>query len=184
MAVLEGIARRVVLTGSESTGKTTLAAELARHFGAPWIPEYVRGYMNRKGAPLDAGDVEPIARGQIAVLDAELARAGHLIILDTDLLSTVLYAEHYYGSCPEWIRQEAHARRGDLYLLAGIDVPWTPDPQRDRAHNREEMAELFRHALDSRRLPFVSLRGGRRERFEAAVGAIERSIRDLRHSGT
>jgi nicotinamide riboside kinase len=30
---------RVVLTGPEASGKTTLAATLAEHFGAPWTPE-------------------------------------------------------------------------------------------------------------------------------------------------
>ena len=69
MATLEGIPRRVVLTGSESTGKTTLTADLARHYNVLWVPEYVRSYAAWKLAPLDAGDVTPIALGQIAVQD-------------------------------------------------------------------------------------------------------------------
>jgi len=173
MAPLEGIARRVVLTGSESTGKTTLAADLARHYHTLWVPEYVRGYAAWKGAPLNAGDVTPIALGQIAVQDAALMRAGRLLLLDTDLLSTAVYAAHYYGECPDWIVRTVPARRADLYLLCDIDVPWTPDPQRDRPDDRQVMQRLFREALRMHGFPVVELRGGWRDRFQAARSAID-----------
>jgi NadR type nicotinamide-nucleotide adenylyltransferase len=179
MDPVESIARKVVLIGSECTGKTTLAAELARHYGAMWLPEYVRGYAESKGAPLDAGDVEPIARGQIAVQDAALERARQLVLLDTDLLSTVVYAEHYYGSCPEWISDLAMARRGDLYLLCDIDMPWTADPQRDRPDSREAMQALFHRALISRGLRFVAVRGDRLERFRTARVTIDALVAEV-----
>lgn len=175
---MEGVARRVVLTGSESTGKTTLTADLARHYGAVWVPEYVRSYAEWKRAPLDASDVEPIATGQIEAQDAALERAGKLLLLDTDLLSTVVYAEHYYGHCPEWISATAVARKADLYLLLDIDVPWTPDPQRDRPHDRSAMQALFRKALVARGCRFEEIRGGWRERFLAARAAIEELLAD------
>ena len=173
MAPLEGIARRVVLTGSESTGKTTLAADLARHYHALWVPEYVRGFAAWKLAPLDAGDVTPIALGQIAVQDAALMRARHLLLLDTDLLSTAVYAAHYYGQCPDWIARTVPARRADLYLLCDIDVPWTLDPQRDRPHDRDVIQALFREALRAHGFPVVEIQGGWRDRFQAARSAID-----------
>jgi len=176
---VESLARKVVLIGSECTGKTTLAAELARHYGAVWLPEYVREYAESKGAPLDAGDVEPIARGQIAAQDAALERAGRLLLLDTDLLCTVVYAEHYYGSCPDWISVQALARRADLYLLCDIDVPWTSDPQRDRPHAREAMQALFHRALTSRGFRFVEIRGGRLERFRTARVTIDALVAEV-----
>lgn len=173
METVEGLARRIVLTGSESTGKTTLTADLARHYGAVWVPEYVRGFADWKGAPLDSGDVESIARGQIEAQDLALERAGSLLLLDTDLLSTVVYAGHYYGACADWIRSAAVHRRADLYLLCDIDVPWAPDPQRDRPDDRPLMQQLFRSALTTRGFPFREIRGGWRERFLAARLAIE-----------
>ena len=41
---MAGVPLRVVLTGSESTGKSALAADLSRHYEALWLPEYVVGY--------------------------------------------------------------------------------------------------------------------------------------------
>ena len=173
MAILESLPRRIVLTGSESTGKTTLARELAGHFGAPWVPEHAREYVLRKGALLDASDVEPIARGQMAAEDAAGLRAGRLLVLDTDLLSTAVYAEHYYGACPPWILAAVLARRADLYLLCEIDVPWVADPARDRPGERERLQELFRTALRTRGFPVVTLRGDHAARFERARAALD-----------
>jgi NadR type nicotinamide-nucleotide adenylyltransferase len=167
---------RVVLTGSESTGKTELARALAAHYGVPWSAEYVRDYMDAKGGALDADDVEAIARGQVEREDGVTRRRGgaeRLVILDTDLLSTVIYARHYYGSCPEWIERAARERRGDLYLLLDVDAPWTPDPQRDRGARRDEMHALFRDALEAAGARTVIIRGGWDERRARAIEAID-----------
>jgi len=166
----------VVVTGSESTGKTTLAADLARHFGGVFVPEFVRGYADEKiaatGLPLDASDVEPIARAQIAMHDRVIAQARGLVVLDTDLVSTAVYARHYYGDCPSWIEHAARERRGDLYLLCDIDVPWVAGPHRDRPHAREEIQALFAAAVAALGVPVVPIRGSWEERFATAAGAV------------
>ena len=163
---------RVVLTGSESTGKTTLARTLAEGFGVPWVPEYAREYLERKGTLLTDEDVEPIARGQMAWED-EGRQAGGLLILDTDLVSTTVYARYYYGSCPLWIEEAARERRGHLYLLLHPDVPWIADgAQRDRPGARQELHELFRTALEAMSAPVVHVRGSWATRARTAKDAI------------
>jgi len=165
----------VTVTGSECTGKTTLARDLARHFGTVWVPEFAREYLDKKtsatGLSLDASDVEPIARGQIAAEDRGIAAAKGLVIRDTDLVSTTVYARHYYGACPAWIEQAARDRRADLYLLCDIDVPWVADRARDRPHMREHMHALFVRALDTLGAQYVTIRGRWDERFATAVEA-------------
>lgn len=165
--------RRVTVTGSESTGKTWLAERLARHFGTVWSREFSRDYALNKAAPLDASDVEPIARGQLRGEDDVLGRAHGLAILDTDLVSTVVYAEHYYGQCPRWIEEAARARLADLYLLCDVDVPWVADPARDRPHARQEIHAAFAARLDRYEAPYVVVRGIWEEREATAVTAIE-----------
>ena len=169
--------KRVVLTGSESTGKTTLAERLARHYGVLWVPEFVRDYAAAKGSPLDASDVDAIARGQVAREDEYQSRAAarseRLLIGDTDLLSTAVYAAHYYGRVPDWVTMAARQRRPDLYLLLDIDLPWAPDPQRDRGHMRPEMHALFRASVEASGAPFVVISGDDAARFKAARIAID-----------
>jgi NadR type nicotinamide-nucleotide adenylyltransferase len=160
----------VCLIGPECTGKTTLAQQLAEHFGVPWVPEFVREYAERVRRTLTVDDVEPIARGEIALLDA--AASDGLLILDTDLVSTVVYSRHYYGGCPEWIVAEASVRRADLYLLMGIDVPWLGDDVRDSADAREALHRAFALTLDALDVRVVGLSGPAESRFVAAVNAI------------
>ena len=164
---------RVVLTGSESTGKTTLAAALARHYHAELVPEFVRGFAERKGAPIDFQDHGPIARGQMALEDEHLARATRLLVQDTDLLSTVVYCRHYFGHCPAWIEAAAAERRPHLYLLCEIDLPWVPDGVRDRGDRREEMQSLFAAAVRASGAPFVEIRGSEAQRLHRAREAID-----------
>jgi NadR type nicotinamide-nucleotide adenylyltransferase len=172
--------KRVVLTGSESTGKTELARQLAKHFGVACVPEFVRQYVDeRKGAPLTFGDHGPIARGVMALQDEHLARGGRLLIQDTDLLSTVVYLKHYYGQAPEWIEHEASVRRPDLYLLLDIDVPWVADAQRDRGERREEMQQIFRDAVRASGVPSVTIRGSWAERFARAVEAVDALLTEV-----
>lgn len=178
---------RIVVTGSECTGKTTLAEDLSRRLAVPWLPEFAREYVAALGGLPTAADVEPIARGQIAAEDrahglvpAGLSIDRPLLILDTDLLSTVVYSHHYYGRCPGWVEQELRRRAGDLYLLADIDVPWVADgPLRDRGDRREEMQALFRRALIDRSLSFEAITGSPTTRLAAAIAAIEARLSAL-----
>lgn len=168
---------RVVLTGSECTGKTTLARALAEHYGTTFVPEAVREYVDAKGAPPEYDDVDEIARLHLALADRVAKEASGLLIFDTDLMSTWIYSRHYYGDCPAWIDPELAARHGDLYLLAGIDVPWVPDgDQRDRGHMREEMQALFRDELVRRGFRFVEIEGPHEARVETAKRAIDAMV--------
>lgn len=167
---------RVVLTGSESTGKTTLAAALAVHYGVEFVPEFVRRYAAEKNGPLDFNDHGPIARGQIALEDAAIARENLLVIQDTDLLSTVVYCDHYFGRCPDWIREKARERRPDLYLLCEIDLPWIHDGVRDRGHMRDEMQRLFRDAVIASGAPYANVRGTGDDRTQRAIDVIDRLV--------
>jgi NadR type nicotinamide-nucleotide adenylyltransferase len=141
------VTQRIVLTGPECSGKTTLASALARRFRAPWLPETSRLYAEEARRELTAADAEPIARRAIAAEDAALGVHPPLLVLDTDLISTVVYVRHYYGPCPAWIEDAARERRGDLYLLCAADLPWTADGVRDRPARRREMSALFERAL-------------------------------------
>lgn len=173
-------ALRVVLTGSESTGKSILAHELAARYHAELTPEYSREYALARHNVLGPGDVEPIARGQMTLEDDHIAtaRANHatLVIQDTDLLSTAVYAAHYYGACPAWITDEARRRRPDLYLLLEIDVPWVADGVRDQEHAREPTQQRFRDAVAASGAQFMVIGGDWTARRGQAVAAIDRLL--------
>ena len=164
---------RVVVTGSECSGKTTLASQLAEHYAAELVPEFARGFATSVGGRLQFADHGPIARGQMALEDEHASHATGMLVHDTDLLSTVLYCRHYFDRCPEWIVGAAMDRSPDLYLVCDIDVPWIPDPLRDRGDRREEMHGLFMSAVKESGAKWAVMRGNERTRLDASRALID-----------
>ena len=169
--------RKIVLFGPESTGKTTLAAQLAAHYRTVWVPEFSRFYQEQQGAAPGLSDVLPIAEGQLRWEAEARSGANGLLICDTDILETKVYSEAYNGTAPPALLREVEAHLGDFYLLADIDLPWVPDGIRDRPDAREEMYHRFRQELQGRRLPFAAISGNPRERLERSVQAIDAFLR-------
>jgi len=172
--------RRIVLTGGECTGKTELARALAERHETLWVTEAAREAALAKNGPLGPEDVEPIARAHVAAADAALREAARrerpAVFFDQDLLSTVVYARHYYGDCPGWILRLAVERLGDLYLLCHPDLPWLPDPARDRGERRDEMHALFGAALVEAGAHVVDVTGRGEEREERAEAAVAKLL--------
>jgi len=175
------VTTRIVLTGPESTGKTTLAKALARHFRSPWQPEMARLYADEVKRELTAADAAVIATRAIAAEDATLTSAPPLLVLDTDLISTVVYVRHYYGPCPAWIETAARERRGDLYLLCAPDLPWTADGVRDRPARREELHALFEGAMREFDCTVIDVSGTGIARERAALSAATALIAAAGH---
>lgn len=182
---------RIAVYGPESTGKTLLAEKLAAHFGAPLVAEYARERWDQQGA-LGLEDMLPIALEQWRREDAAASEAtcnligykssgAGLLICDTEALTTMLWSDLLYGTCPDELRRgaEKRCRNYALYLLCDIDVPFAPDPQRcfpDPA-DREKCMRIWRGALERRHLPYVLIRGDWAERAAAAIAAVGNTLR-------
>jgi NadR type nicotinamide-nucleotide adenylyltransferase len=171
---------RIVVTGTESTGKTQLAQKLARHFDEPWSAEFARTFWDVH-CGIAASDLEAIDRGQVASEEAAVAKANRVVFFDTDLITCVLWNDLLFpGACPPWVRTEAEhrAQRVGLYLWCDADVPFVPDPQRCFPDSivRAQQSVRWREALRSRQLPFVEIRGPWADRERLAIAAVERVI--------
>jgi HTH-type transcriptional repressor of NAD biosynthesis genes len=170
--------KRIVIFGTESTGKTSLAQKLAAYFDEPWSAEFVREFWDIREGKITPPDLGTIALGQIANEDVAAARARRAVFCDTELLTCTLWDDLLFpGACPAWVRAEAEERaRGyALYLLCDTDIPFAPDPQRcfpDEA-GRAMCRRLWRETLDKRSLPFVEIRGDWAQREATALAAVE-----------
>ena len=167
---------RIVVSGSECTGKTVLTRVLAAKFDAPFSTESARDYVNELGRAVQFPDVEPIARRQIEIEDMLLGGDSRMYIFDTDLFSTLIYSRLYFGRCPGWIEPLCRARRADLYLLCGIDLPWVKDDfQRgqDTPTKRQHAHDLFANVLNKNGCSISAVSGLNNNRLQCAISAIE-----------
>jgi len=169
---------KIVLFGPESTGKTTLSIQLAKHYNTVWVQEYARPYLqkvwNQERRTCQQKDILPIAFGQIALENRLAKRADKVLICDTDLLETKVYSSAYYGGFVDPILEKAATENTyNLYLLTYIDTPWEADDLRDRPEQRLEMFEAFQKALDEHDRPYLLLKGDKESRLKKAVEAID-----------
>lgn len=167
--------KRIVITGAECTGKSTLAQALSGYYGEPWTPEYVRGYVDQIQRDLTADDLPEIFAGQLATEDASLAKAERFVIHDTNLLSSVLYANHYFGHTDELNNERFLARNYTFYLLCSPEgIEWQPDPgQRDSPAARDALHANFKESLNRLQLPYLELTGDATVRVSEAIRAVD-----------
>ncbi|MDB5070021.1 MAG: putative NadR-like transcriptional regulator [Candidatus Eremiobacteraeota bacterium] len=180
-AVRAHLVPRVAIVGAESTGKTTLAAALARELGTVWVPEYgrefceARGHTYRSPIALRSEDFVAIAREQNAREDAAAATAPGILICDTCALATSIWHERYLGARSEDVR--ALVRDPALYLLALDDLPFVQDGTRDGEHLRGWMTRRFRAELLARGVSFAEISGAGEARTAAALRALAPLLR-------
>lgn len=165
---------RVAVVGPESSGKSTLSAELAARFGAPFVPEASRAYYDVKGVVYEIGDILPIALAQKAAEEEATRSARGLLLLDTDLLTITVWSHVLYGDCPKEAEALAASQRVDLTLLLRPDLPWSFDPQRchpDLAQ-REDFFDRLRRGLLKLGRRFTVISGAGPSRLAAAAEAV------------
>lgn len=165
-------ARRVSVFGPESTGKSTLAAELARAAGTVCVPEFARSYLEARGGVLERADIDVIGRGQIALEDTLARDANRVVVCDTDPLLTVVWSEAMFGDAPGWLRDAARARRYDLTLLCDADLPWVADAVRYCPGDGRRFFARCEQALRDAGRPYQIVRGTGAARGEAAHAKV------------
>ena len=180
---------KIVLFGPESTGKTTLSKQLARHYNTVWTPEFAREYLQKKWnnerKTCEKEDLLPIAIGQMNLENKLGRKADKLLICDTDLLETKVYSEEFYGGTVDLKLSEAVAKnKYDLYLLTYIDTPWEEDDLRDRPEQRLEIFTAFENTLKKYKKNYILLKGDKETRLKNATEAIDKIIaaKDNLHS--
>jgi NadR type nicotinamide-nucleotide adenylyltransferase len=171
-AVRPRYARMICLHGPESTGKSTLAPQLARHFDTLYVPEYGRTYCEQYGLSLRMEDLVAIGRTHAALTQALKRQCNRLLFLDTDPLMTAAWADMLFGSRDPWF--DRFDDTADLYLLLDIDVPWEDDGTRffGDGDRRRRFLDLSLAELERRRLRYRIIDGPFEQRFDRALAAI------------
>ncbi|WP_396171183.1 DUF4301 family protein, partial [Flavobacterium sp.] len=167
---------KIAFYGPESTGKTTLAQQLAAEFKTLWVPEFARDYLQKKWDATQQicqpEDLLPIAIGQIKEENEALANANQYLFCDTNLLVTKVFSEMYYGFCDPIIATAAQNHNYDLVFLTDVDFPWEKDDLRDKPENRQDTLATFELALKENNQPYIKLSGNKKERLEKAIQII------------
>ena len=171
--------KRIVIYGPESTGKTTLANDLANYYKTKWVPEYAREYLQKKWVlhkeKCNLDDLINIALGQVKMENEMVSKSKNFIFCDTNILVTKVWSEtHFSGYCSPEINDILESVTYDYYFLTNIDVPWVKDDLRDRPDDREEMFSYFKKQLDINEIKYSVVSGDREERLKRAILILDK----------
>jgi nicotinamide riboside kinase len=163
----------LVITGPESSGKTTLAVQLANYWKTPLVAEASRDYLKGKGS-YQQPDLLEIAKQQHKQEQTVLSLLPERIICDTDLLVIMIWSEVKYGHCDPWIystfensvKQQTLSR---YYFLCDSNIPWKADPLRENPHNRDELFDLYLQKLKEYELDYRIVKGEPQERLQLVL---------------
>lgn len=162
---------RVAILGGESTGKSTLAMQLAAQLRTHHAAEYGRELWEAQGGELAETDLLRIARTQVAREDTLAGTANRVLVCDTSPLTTLLYAQALFGRADPALEALA-GRRYDLVLLCAPDVPFVQDgTRRDDAFRQWQHAWYLRE-LDARGVASIHLPGQWDAKLAMALEAV------------
>ena len=164
---------KIAITGPESTGKSTLARQLAIYYETVWVPEYAREYIDRLGRPYHEEDLVEMARGHSEREKEAMEKASRFLFTDTELTNLKIWSEHKYGRCAPEILDMLEKQNYDLYLLCAPDLPWAEDAQRENPEKGEHFFEGFVHELEKREGNVQIVRGEGTIRLKNAVAIID-----------
>ena len=175
--------KKIVIIGPESTGKSTLSEQLARHYGTLWCPEFAREYLLTNGPGYDYDDLLIIAKGQLALEEEYITRTASSrplttrhssLFIDTDMYVMKVWCEFVFGKCHKWILQQIVERKYDLYLLCNIDLPWVKDELREYPDlaTRAKLYRIYQDIMINQPVPWAEISGGYEERLEKAIRAV------------
>ena len=179
--------KKIVIIGPESTGKSTLCEQLAKHYKTTWCPEYAREYLLTHGKQYTYDNLLTIARGQIALEDkyVEATSKGmpHSLLtthhsplfIDTDMYVMKVWSEFVFGKCHRYILDQIVERKYDLYLLCNTDLPWVKDELREYPdlETRERLYHIYKDIMSNQPVPWVEIIGNREERLLNAIAAVD-----------
>lgn len=172
---------KIVITGPESSGKTTLALQLAAALGVPCVPEFARSYVAHLGRPYQREDLKRIALGQQLWEDWFTQRSLHqsiypanLLVCDTDWTVLYIWEQYKYGAASLPLPPSHPLTLSPLYFLCAPDMDWQHDPLREHPTERDALFQQYDDLLKSISAHYHILRGTERQRLHTALHLVQK----------
>ena len=135
----------IAIVGPESTGKTTLAQQLAQRLSGVWLPEYSRTFLT--DTEYDRRNLLSITREQLQ-REIDFVRSRPSIgVLDTDGIVLQVWWEELFNEVPSELTDHLDSQPRRVYLLMRPDLPWEPDPLRESQFSLDSLFSRYQETL-------------------------------------
>jgi nicotinamide riboside kinase len=169
------LVKTFVITGPESSGKSTLSKLLARDCRASLVEEYAREYLQSLNRPYEFEDVIIMAKEQ---LRQEQETEAELIFLDTDLTVFSVWLKEKYNKEIDWIENHLKESKDKIYFLCDIDIEWEEDDLREHPvrDDRVRLLNEYKNLLEKYNLRYHIISGDIQTRLKKCKEIIDNSI--------
>jgi nicotinamide riboside kinase len=167
---------RIAITGTESTGKTTLAEQLSTQLNVFLLPDVSREYIAALQRPYTKEDVLEIARQIIQQEEEAAAKTQKVFLSDNDLINIKIWLSYYNWKVPDWLQSRILLNQPSLYLLCFPDIPWVADEQRANPLDRDKLYSRFVAEIEAIKAPYQVLKGSELERLYKAKTLVEKFL--------
>ena len=170
---------KVLITGPEATGKSTLSEFLADHYKTTWVAEYAREYLQKLDRKYNQSDLVKILEGQM-LRQSLVDSSNHypIVFFDTGPEVIFVWSDHKYQSVDRDIVEAYNNTKYDLILLMDVDLPWVDDPLRESPdyYERRKLFIQYLAMLNANETPLHVIRGQHDERNTAALEVVNNFI--------
>tara|TARA_Y100000589_G_scaffold2174_1_gene2025 strand:+ start:4589 stop:5104 length:516 start_codon:yes stop_codon:yes gene_type:complete len=168
--------KKIVITGPESSGKTTLFEQLTKAYKVFGVNEYAREYICDLKREYNYQDILEIAKVQFEKEENAFNSNQQFLITDTDLLTLEIWCEFKYGKSHKFITDNLRNHLPDLYLLCCPDMPWEYDPLRENPNDRLELFNIYKTKILSLGVKYLVLKGDMLNRLENSKRLINKTF--------
>lgn len=165
--------KTVVITGPESTGKSTLTKQLGDYFNMPYILEIARNYVQNLDRKYNKSDVIEIAKLQIITEQEILRQKPEFVFIDTDLIITKIWLQHVYNDYPTWVDEYLQKTPRHCHLLCYFDLEWKSDPVRENPDLREYLFNKYKAEVEKLSINYHIIKGKNKERLNSALRFLQ-----------
>lgn len=175
-------AKKVVVVGTESCGKSTMVKNLATLYNTSYVEEFGRTFYERLGGCEDItilADYPEIAFEHKYHEKVELQKANKLLFIDTEAIVTQYFSLLYLGMTRKIIDEIIELQQYDLWLFLEPDVKWVDDGTRSfgEQETRERNNNILKLMLDSYGIKYVTISGNYQERLNKAVESVNELLK-------
>lgn len=167
---------KILVTGPESSGKTTLTKAAAAYFNCPWVEEYARAYLNKLDRDYKIEDLDQILLGQLALSNEEYD--APFLFCDTGPEVLYIWSQHKYGQVSPLIQQHAIDHHYDLRLICYPDLDWEDDELREtpNAADRIQLFHQYCQFHDANNWPYFIIKRKSTSRIEQLIEVVKRMV--------
>ncbi|MES2513004.1 MAG: ATP-binding protein [Bacteroidota bacterium] len=170
--------KKIVIIGAESTGKSVLCEQLAKHYNTTFVPEYARTYFEEHDINnYNTNDLEIIAKKQLELEKEYAKKANEFLFCDTSLITVKIWSTHKFNEVPAFITKSIKPNDYDLYLVSNNDIPWVEDPQRRHEGLRDHLFKWNKHELQKLSVDYQIIKGTGEDRLTSTIELIDNAFK-------